>query len=45
MLLLVDRSFFQILEGAPEFVGAVFDKIGCDKRHERVSTGRSHAHA
>jgi hypothetical protein len=38
ILLLVGRSFFQILEGAPELVTAVFDKIGLDKRHKRVST-------
>ena len=36
ILLLVDRSFFQILEGAPDAVDKVFERIGLDKRHRKV---------
>jgi hypothetical protein len=36
ILLLVGRSFFQVLEGAPEAVTPLFEKIGQDKRHKRV---------
>jgi Sensors of blue-light using FAD len=36
MLLLVDRSFFQILEGAPDAVEGLYEKILGDTRHRRV---------
>jgi hypothetical protein len=36
VLLLVDRSFFQILEGPPDAVASLYEKIGRDKRHTRV---------
>jgi hypothetical protein len=37
MLLYIEGSFFQILEGAPEVVDALFAKIEQDKRHTRVT--------
>ena len=37
MLLYQDGSFFQILEGDRAVVAALYDKIGCDKRHARVT--------
>jgi hypothetical protein len=36
ILLLVGRSFFQILEGPPEPVARLYQKIERDKRHTRV---------
>jgi hypothetical protein len=36
ILLLVGRSFFQILEGEPGAVTPLYEKIGRDKRHKRV---------
>ena len=36
ILLLVEGSFFQILEGAPQAVVPLYEKIGRDKRHQRV---------
>jgi hypothetical protein len=36
MLLYVDRSFFQILEGAPEAVATVYEAIARDPRHRRM---------
>jgi hypothetical protein len=36
ILLLVGSSFFQILEGPPDRVEPLFEKIGRDKRHRRV---------
>jgi hypothetical protein len=36
MLLLVERSFFQILEGAPDVVEPLYAKIGLDRRHNRI---------
>jgi Sensors of blue-light using FAD len=36
VLLLVGRSFFQILEGEPDTVTALFEKIGRNKAHRRV---------
>lgn len=30
-------SFFQILEGPPEAVEPLYEKIGADKRHSRIS--------
>ncbi len=36
ILLLVRRSFFQILEGEPHAVTGLYEKIGRDKRHHRV---------
>ncbi len=38
MLLYTDGSFFQILEGAPEAVDALFEKISSDPRHGQVVT-------
>ncbi len=38
MLLYTERSFFQILEGEPDVVDALFEKIGQDKRHTKVVT-------
>jgi Sensors of blue-light using FAD len=37
MLLHVDGSFFQVLEGEPEKVDALFGKIASDSRHSRVT--------
>lgn len=37
MLLHVDGSFFQVLEGEPEKVDGLFDKISRDPRHSRVT--------
>jgi hypothetical protein len=37
MLLFVDRSFFQVLEGHPLRIEPIFLKIGADPRHERVT--------
>ena len=37
MLLYAEGSFFQVLEGAPEDVDAVFDRIAHDGRHENVT--------
>lgn len=37
MLLYVDGSFFQILEGPEEAVDDLFNRIGTDDRHSRVS--------
>jgi hypothetical protein len=36
ILLLADRSFFQILEGQAEAVGQLYSKISSDSRHRRV---------
>jgi hypothetical protein len=36
VLLLVDRSFFQVLEGAPDAVGPLYEKIGRDSRHRLI---------
>lgn len=36
ILLLVDRSFFQVLEGPPLAVAAVYEKIAIDRRHHRL---------
>ncbi|MDQ3001158.1 MAG: BLUF domain-containing protein, partial [Fibrobacterota bacterium] len=30
-------SFFQVLEGEPEVITSLYEKIGKDKRHNRVS--------
>jgi Sensors of blue-light using FAD len=38
VLLLVGRSFFQILEGEPRAVTELFEKIGRNKAHRRVMT-------
>ncbi|MEP6547482.1 MAG: BLUF domain-containing protein [Gammaproteobacteria bacterium] len=38
MLLYIEGSFFQILEGDPDVVDAVFLKIKADPRHSRVTT-------
>lgn len=38
MLLYTERSFFQILEGEPAVVDALFAKISLDKRHTKVIT-------
>ena len=37
MLLYRDRTFFQVLEGDRPVVEALFEKIGKDKRHVRVT--------
>jgi hypothetical protein len=37
MLLYSEGSFFQVLEGAPEVVEALFGAIGRDERHEKVT--------
>ena len=37
MLLHVDGSFFQVLEGAPEDVERLFARIGADPRHDHVT--------
>ena len=37
MLLYVERNFFQVLEGEPEPVDAVFERICRDERHTRVT--------
>jgi len=37
MLLYADGTFFQVLEGEPEAVNAVFDRIGRDPRHDQVT--------
>lgn len=37
MLLFADGSFFQVLEGPPEVVDALFEHIRHDPRHERVT--------
>ena len=37
MLLYTDGSFFQLLEGVPDAVEALFARIEMDKRHERVT--------
>lgn len=36
MLLYESQSFIQVLEGDPALVMPLFDKIGRDRRHERV---------
>ncbi len=36
ILLLIESSFFQILEGPSEVVAALYEKIGADTRHIRV---------
>jgi hypothetical protein len=36
MLLLIDRSFFQVLEGAPDAVASLYEKIERDPRHKRI---------
>jgi len=36
LLLHVERSFLQVLEGTHEAVGLLYAKIGLDKRHDRV---------
>lgn len=36
ILLLVDASFFQLVEGAPDAVTSLYDAIARDKRHKRV---------
>jgi hypothetical protein len=36
ILLLVDRSFFQVLEGTPEAIAPLYAKIARDKRHKNV---------
>ena len=37
MLLYVDRGFFQVLEGHPLRIEPLFQKIGADSRHDRVT--------
>jgi len=37
MLLFVDRSFFQVLEGDEAAVDATFERIARDPRHQRVT--------
>lgn len=37
-MLYTDRSFFQILEGAPDAVNNLYTKIAQDKRHSNVVT-------
>lgn len=37
MLLYIERSFFQVLEGAPEFVDELYQTIARDSRHVRVT--------
>ena len=37
MLLYLNGSFFQVLEGEPSAVDALFKKIASDKRHTRVT--------
>ncbi len=37
MLLYVDRTFFQVLEGRADAVDATFRRIACDPRHHRVT--------
>jgi hypothetical protein len=37
MLLYIDGSFFQILEGEEPVVGRAFEIIRCDPRHKRVT--------
>jgi Sensors of blue-light using FAD len=36
ILLYIDETFFQVLEGPSEAVVALYTKIGLDKRHARV---------
>lgn len=38
MLLHTAGSFFQILEGAPEAIAALFARISADPRHHRITT-------
>ena len=38
MLLHAEGSFFQVLEGAPEAVDALYAKVERDPRHEQVTT-------
>lgn len=38
MLLYADGSFFQVLEGPPDVVDALYAKIERDPRHEQVTT-------
>jgi len=38
MLLYSEGSFFQVLEGKPDAVDGLYEKIKADKRHERVTT-------
>jgi hypothetical protein len=38
MLLHTAGSFFQILEGSPEAVTALFTRIAADPRHQRITT-------
>ena len=37
MLLYSDGSFFQILEGEPEKVKSLYEKISADQRHKRIT--------
>jgi hypothetical protein len=37
MLLYEKGSFFQILEGTPESVEPLYEKIGADKRHSKIT--------
>ncbi|MGE0313494.1 MAG: BLUF domain-containing protein [Lautropia sp.] len=37
MLLYVQGSFFQVLEGPPDVVDALYDQIAADTRHDRVT--------
>lgn len=37
MLLYHDRTFFQVLEGDRDVVEPLFEKIGKDKRHDRIT--------
>ena len=36
MLLYTDRTFFQVLEGAPDVVQTLYEKIELDSRHDNV---------
>ncbi len=36
ILLYEDKSFFQVLEGPPRAVKVLYEKIGRDKRHDKV---------
>jgi len=38
MLLYIDRSFFQVLEGEEEIIDALFSTISGDRRHTKVTT-------
>jgi hypothetical protein len=37
ILLYLNRSFFQVLEGDRSVVGALYEKIAADKRHKRAT--------